>query len=111
MHSRLVALVALLGAIGFVSCKEDKGKEGSPAAKEGAAAQAGPSKITVGSTLPLTGAEARIGGFFKEGYELAFDEVNKKGGLNVGGRKVPVTLVLLDDTSTQATAVSLADRL
>src|SRR5215470_2521074 len=68
-------------------------------------------QITVGATLPLTGAEARIGGFFKEGYELAFDEVNKAGGLNVGGKKVPIKLSLLDDTSAQAQAVSLADRL
>src|SRR5215470_2259080 len=69
------------------------------------------SKITIGATLPLTGSEARIGGFFKEGYELAFDEAQKKGGLDVGGKKLPVRLILLDDTSTQATAVSLADRL
>src|SRR5215208_6955822 len=69
------------------------------------------SKIVVGATLPLTGAEARVGGFFKEGYDLAFEEVSKSGGLEVGGKKVPVQLVLQDDTSTQATAVSLADRL
>ena len=68
-------------------------------------------KILVGATLPLTGAEARVGGFFKEGYELAFEEANRNGGLDVGGKKVPVQLVLQDDTSTQATAVSLADRL
>ena len=37
--------------------------------------------------------------------------MNKKGGLDVGGKKLPVQLILLDDTSTQATAVSLADRL
>ncbi len=67
--------------------------------------------VKIGATLPLTGAEARIGGFFKEGYDLAFDQQNAKGGLTVGGKKVPVQLVLLDDTSTQATAVSLADRL
>jgi branched-chain amino acid transport system substrate-binding protein len=68
-------------------------------------------RILVGATLPLTGAEARVGGFFKEGYELAFEEANKKGGLDVGGKKLPVQLILQDDTSTQATAVSLADRL
>jgi branched-chain amino acid transport system substrate-binding protein len=68
-------------------------------------------KIVIGATLPLTGAEARVGGFFKEGYDLAFEELNKKGGLEVGGRKMPVQLILQDDTSTQATAVSLADRL
>jgi branched-chain amino acid transport system substrate-binding protein len=69
------------------------------------------SKIVIGATLPLTGAEARVGGFFKEGYELAFEEANKKGGLQVGKKKLPVELKLLDDTSQQATAVSLADRL
>src|SRR5664279_993731 len=79
---------------------------GSP----GTAAQP-PTKVSVGATLPLTGSEARIGGFFKEGYELAFEEVNKTGGLQVGRQKLPVSLNLLDDTSNQATAVSLADRL
>lgn len=68
-------------------------------------------KVSVGATLPLTGSEARIGGFFKEGYELAFEEVNKAGGLKVGKQKLPVALTLLDDTTNQATAVSLADRL
>jgi branched-chain amino acid transport system substrate-binding protein len=67
--------------------------------------------VAIGATLPLTGSEARVGGFVKEGYELAVEEVNRRGGLDVGGRKRPVTLKLLDDTSTQATAVSLADRL
>jgi branched-chain amino acid transport system substrate-binding protein len=70
-----------------------------------------PERVSVGATLPLTGAEARIGGFYKEGYELAFEEVNARGGLEVGGKKLPVALTLLDDTSTQATAASLADRL
>ncbi len=68
-------------------------------------------EIVIGATLPLTGSEARIGGFYKEGYDLAFEQVSQAGGLQVGERKLPVRLVLLDDTSTQATAVSLADRL
>ncbi len=73
--------------------------------------RAEPERVSIGATLPLTGAEARIGGFFKEGYELAVDQVNQSGGLRVGGKKLPVALTLLDDTSSQATAVSLADRL
>ncbi|HEX4422243.1 MAG TPA: amino acid ABC transporter substrate-binding protein [Kofleriaceae bacterium] len=68
-------------------------------------------EILIGATLPLTGAEARVGGFFKEGYELAFDEVTAAGGLEVAGKKRPVKLQLHDDTSNQATAVSLADKL
>ena len=70
-----------------------------------------PDKIVVGATLPLTGAEARIGGFYKEGYELAFEEASHKGGLLIGGRRVPVTLQLLDDESSPAKVVSLAERL
>jgi branched-chain amino acid transport system substrate-binding protein len=70
-----------------------------------------PTRVHLGATLPLTGAEARVGGFFKEGYDLAVEEVNRAGGLQVGARKLPVALTLLDDTSTQANAVSLADRL
>jgi branched-chain amino acid transport system substrate-binding protein len=76
-----------------------------------APALAAKDQVLIGATLPLTGAEARVGGFFKEGYDLAFEQVNKAGGLQVAGKKLPVKLILLDDTSTQATAVSLADRL
>jgi branched-chain amino acid transport system substrate-binding protein len=77
----------------------------------GAAPARAQTEIKFGATLPLTGAESRIGGFYKEGYELAFEEWNKKGGLDVGGKKMKLNLTLLDDTSTQATAASLADRL
>jgi branched-chain amino acid transport system substrate-binding protein len=70
-----------------------------------------PTQISIGATLPLTGAEARIGGFYKEGYDLAFEEVNGRGGVQVGASRLPVKLTLLDDTSSQANAVSLADRL
>lgn len=68
-------------------------------------------EILIGSTLPLTGGESRLGVAYKEGYELAFDEVDKAGGLDVGGKKLKVKLTLLDDTTNQATAVSLADKL
>jgi branched-chain amino acid transport system substrate-binding protein len=68
-------------------------------------------EIHIGATLPLTGAEAKVGGFFKEGYELAVDEANGAGGLEVGGKRLKIKLSLLDDTTNQATAVSLADRL
>lgn len=70
-----------------------------------------PDEIVIGATLPLTGEESRTGEFFKEGYELAFEEVADRGGLQVGDKKVGVSLKLLDDTTDQATAVNLAERL
>jgi branched-chain amino acid transport system substrate-binding protein len=70
-----------------------------------------PDEIVIGATLPLTGEEADVGGYFKEGYELAFKEVNDAGGLQLGDQKVPVTLNLLDDTTNQQTAANLAQKL
>jgi len=70
-----------------------------------------PSKVLIGSTLPLTGTESKVGGRFKQGYELAVDEINKAGGIDIHGTKVPVELKLLDDTSDQAKANNLSQRL
>src|SRR3954462_2865596 len=107
-------LVAALCALLLGACKQPTtDQKQRPAQQGGTASAATPSgsEVLIGATLPLTGAESRIGGFFKEGYELAFEEANKNGGIDVGGKKMQVRLTLLDDTSAQATAASLADRL
>jgi branched-chain amino acid transport system substrate-binding protein len=104
----LVLCVALSAA-----CKKPNSNEGAPSGGTAPAEQRAPGSdaIRIGATLPLTGGESRTGGFYKEGYELAFEEATKNSGIDVGGKKVQVQLILLDDTSTQATAASLADRL
>jgi branched-chain amino acid transport system substrate-binding protein len=83
----------------------------SQKASSGAGAGAVPDTITVGATLPLTGTESKVGGRYKQGYELAFDLANRAGGIDVNGKKVKVELKLLDDTTDQAKAVNLAQRL
>jgi branched-chain amino acid transport system substrate-binding protein len=80
-------------------------------ANSGGGAGEVPDTITVGATLPLTGTESKAGGFYKQGYELAFDLANRAGGIDVSGTKVKVQLKLLDDTTDQAKAVNLAQRL
>ena len=112
MRTTRPALVLCALALG--ACKQSSTTEQKQQPSTGGApAAAAPSgnEILIGATLPLTGAESRIGGFYKEGYELAFEEANKNGGVSVGGKKMTVRLTLLDDTSSQATAASLADRL
>jgi branched-chain amino acid transport system substrate-binding protein len=108
-------LVLALCALALGACKQSptsdqKQQQPSSGSAPAAAAPSG-NEVLIGATLPLTGAESRIGGFYKEGYELAFEEANKNGGIDVGGKKMQVKLTLLDDTSAQATAASLADRL
>ena len=100
---RLSALL-LLAVLVLAACAPNQKSDRS-------AASSVPDKIVIGSTLPLTGAESTAGGKQKQGYELAIDLVNKAGGVDVGGKKVPVELKLLDDTTDQAKAVNLAQRL
>jgi branched-chain amino acid transport system substrate-binding protein len=62
--------------------------------------------VTIGASIPLSGALAFFGQYVKWGYQHAVAEVNAAGGVTVGGKKEKVNLVLLDDQSDPATTVS-----
>jgi hypothetical protein len=51
-----------------------------------AAAQA----IKVGTVVPLTGRYAAGGAQVRAGYEIAIEDVNRAGGVPIGGTKVPL---------------------
>lgn len=68
-------------------------------------------EVKIGATLPLTGSESRAGGLFKTGYQLAIKQHNDNGGIDVGGKKVKVKLLLQDDRSDQRSVVSLTRKL
>jgi len=57
-----------------------------------AAAQA----VKVGAVIPLTGRYAAGGAQVRAGYEIAVDDLNRGGGVAVGGKKAPIELVILD---------------
>jgi len=62
-------------------------------------------EIVVGASLPLSGALAGFGSFQQWGYKRAFDEVNKAGGISIGGTRQMVKLIIRDDkTDPNATA-------
>lgn len=75
----------------------------------GATAGAEPSgePISIGATLPLTGAFADTGEFVAAGYEDWVEHLNEQGGLL--GR--PVELTIEDDASDPGRATSLLERL
>lgn len=79
----------------------------------GPAAPAAPSEIVLGAALPLTGGQAREGGYFKKGYEMAIKEINDAGGVMVKeyGKKIPIKLVIYDDKSDNTTSVQLYEKL
>jgi len=72
-----------------------------------AAAQA----VKVGSVIPLTGRYAAGGAQVRAGYELAVEDVNRDGGVTIGGRKAPIELVILDDESDATKTVSRMESL
>ncbi len=87
--------------------------QSQPAAAQAspAAAAAGGGEIKIGAVLPLTGAFSASGKYFQQGYELARDEVNAAGGVDVGGTKMKVTLTILDDGSDATKSRSLVEQL
>jgi branched-chain amino acid transport system substrate-binding protein len=68
-------------------------------------------EIKIGTVLPLTGAFGSSGNYFKQGYTMAIDDVNAAGGLQVGGQKYHVTLIVLDDGSDGTRSRSLVEKL
>jgi branched-chain amino acid transport system substrate-binding protein len=82
----------------------------SPAAPSAPTASTA-TEIKVGSVLPLSGAFSASGQYFKQGYELATEEVNTAGGLDVGGKKLQINLKILDDGSDVTKSRSLVEQL
>ena len=56
-----------------------------------------PDKIKIGLLFGLTGPASPIGPVQRDGAILAIEEINKAGGVNFGGRKIPIEYVVRDD--------------
>jgi len=86
----LAASAAFLAACGG----DDDEEEQAPAAQA-------PAEIKIGAVVPLTGRYAAGGGQIKNGYEIAVEDVNAAGGVDVKGfkTKIPIKIDLLDDAS------------
>jgi branched-chain amino acid transport system substrate-binding protein len=67
--------------------------------------------VKVGAAVPLTGRYAAGGAQVRAGYEIAVEAVNRTGGVTIGGKKMPLELVLLDDESDATKTVSRLETL
>lgn len=67
--------------------------------------------VKVGAVVPLTGRYGAGGAQVRAGYEIGIEHVNASGGVSVGGRKMPVELVLLDDESDATKTVARLESL
>ena len=89
------AVVVCIGSLVLIGCSKEKGV----------------SEIKVGVVQAQTGMFAAFGQGGVFGVKAAVDDVNKQGGVNVGGKKTPIKLVIVDDESDPNKAGSLAESL
>jgi branched-chain amino acid transport system substrate-binding protein len=69
-------------------------------------------KIVIGAARPVTGFLKDIGDYaFGPIMQMWADEVNARGGLDVGGKMLPVELKIYDDTSDLGTSTRLIEKL
>ncbi|ADU50640.1 Extracellular ligand-binding receptor [Thermaerobacter marianensis DSM 12885] len=66
--------------------------------------------VKIGIVLPQTGREAKPGTYQLEGVQLAIEQINAAGGIEVGGKQLKIEPVIYDDESDQAKSASLVQR-
>ena len=67
--------------------------------------------IRVGTVLPLSGELEQFGVLLRRGYEMWSEEVDAAGGLEQGGSRYAVELVIRDDASDPSVTAQLTERL
>jgi branched-chain amino acid transport system substrate-binding protein len=55
--------------------------------------------VTLGASLQLTGADANLARYFRDGYQITVDRINEKGGIVIGGEPYRLALKVLDNQS------------
>ena len=68
-------------------------------------------KIYIGSVISLTGEYSSQSLFFKKKYDDAVKNINKQGGVNVGGKLYQFEIIYYDDESNSSRANHLIIRL
>ncbi|MGQ9857212.1 MAG: ABC transporter substrate-binding protein [Thermodesulfobacteriota bacterium] len=68
-------------------------------------------EVVIGFTGPLSGVAAEYGQDCVNGIEMAIQDINKAGGVTVGGKKYSLKLVKLDDQIDPTQAVNNCRRL
>ncbi len=74
-------------------------------------AMAGKKTIKIGLNVPITGDIPKVGEGSKYAAEMWLEDIEKAGGLEVGGKKYPVEIVIEDNESKAESAVKVATKL
>lgn len=72
----------------------------------GACAPAAPQSIKIGVNAPITGDIPKVGEGTKYAAEMWLEDIDAAGGLEVGGKKYPVEIIIEDNESKAESAVA-----
>ncbi|TDR32027.1 branched-chain amino acid ABC transporter substrate-binding protein [Hydromonas duriensis] len=107
MQTKLFKLVPLMAAVALTACKpeEKKADAAQPAASGDTIV------VKIGSGAPKSGEIAHLGKDNENGAQLAVNEINAKGDLVIGGKKVKLELVGEDDAGDPKQGPVVAQKL
>jgi len=91
----ILLIMILASSLAFSACKGSKAGE----------------EIVIGTVCPLTGMFTGFGEGNAFGMQAAVDDINAQGGVDVGGKKMKVRLVVLDSESSPDKVGRLAEDL
>ncbi len=91
--NKLTALIALFLLLVTVGC---------------GAKQAQPVEIRIGVIAPISGSIPTVGESTVNAAQMVADQINSQGGLEVGGKKYPITLIIQDGKDNQEASVAAA---
>lgn len=74
-------------------------------------AEAQSKQVKIGVLMPLTGPLTLSGTLTCNGIKLAADEINSKGGVNIGGEKYAIDLVIYDTKCVPKDSATATERL
>jgi branched-chain amino acid transport system substrate-binding protein len=67
--------------------------------------------ITLGASISETGSLAHEGNLYLDSYKMTIHDINKQGGIEIGGKEYELALTYYDDESSASTARQLYQRL
>jgi branched-chain amino acid transport system substrate-binding protein len=67
--------------------------------------------IKLGCAISFTGGQSRSGKLYRDSYDMAVDQINKAGGVKVGGKTYQFKIVYYDDKSDPTESSRLIEKL
>ncbi|WP_373975107.1 branched-chain amino acid ABC transporter substrate-binding protein [Chitinibacter sp. SCUT-21] len=96
--------------VGLSACKQPSQEGAAASAPAADSAATSGDTVKIGLAAPLTGNIAHLGKDVEYGAQMAIEEVNAEGGIDVDGAKKKVVLVSEDDQADPKNATTVAQR-